>query len=90
VREGAVDDYLLAGCAADGELRVVRHPTGDAHAAADERLPPVVTVDDGDPVAAAQPRLCRRGSTVDEEAPGDRARAQHLSVHVEDVTGARL
>jgi hypothetical protein len=90
VREGAVDDYLLAGCAADGELRVVRHPTGDAHAAADERLAPVVTVDDGDPVAAAQPRLCRRGSTVDEEAPGDRARAQHLSVHVEDVTGARL
>jgi hypothetical protein len=90
VREGAVDDYLLAGCAADGELRVVRHPTSDAHAAADERLPPVVTVDDGEPVAAAQPRLCRRGSPVDAEAAGDRARAQHLPVHVKDVTRARV
>jgi hypothetical protein len=90
VREGAADDHLLARCAADGELRVIRHPTADAHDAADERLAPVVTADDGDPVAAAQPRLCRSGSTVDEEAPGDRARAQHLPVHVEDVTSARV
>jgi len=65
VREGAADDHLLARRAAEGELRVARRAAGHADDAADERLPPVVTVDDGDPVAACataslQTRVDRR------------------------------
>jgi len=42
-----------------------------------------VTVDDGDPVAALQPRPPRRGLTVDEESAGNDALPQHLPVHIE-------
>ena len=90
VREGAADDQLLAGRATDRELRVARPPAGHAHDAAEEWLAPVVTVGDGDPLAAPQPHPHRRGPTVDEEAAGNRRRAQHLSIHVEDITRARV
>jgi hypothetical protein len=90
VREGAADDHLLTRRAADGELRVARHPARHAHAAADEWLALVMPVDDGDPVAAPQQRPVRRWSTVEAKAARDRRRAQQLPVHVDHVTRVRV
>ena len=90
MRQCAADDHLLARRATDSELRVARRAAGHVDDAADERLPPVVTVDDGDPVSPSQPHTFRRGSTVDKELAWYRSRAQQLPVHVEEIARARV
>jgi hypothetical protein len=67
VRQRSADDHLRAWRATDSELRVARRAARYADNATDERLPPVVTVNNSDPVAPPQVHPGRRGSPVDQE-----------------------
>jgi hypothetical protein len=58
--------------------------------ATDDGFSLVLTVDDADPVTASQPRAAPRGTPVDKKLARDRPGAQHLPVHIEQITAARV
>ena len=90
VRQRAAHDHLLAGSPTDGELGVARCSARHWNDAPDERLSPIVTVDEADAITDPQQRGRRGRMAVDEELAWHCTASQHLSVHVEQVAGVRV
>jgi hypothetical protein len=90
VRDGAADDDLSAGGAGEEELRVRREPLRHRHHFPGERLTPVATGDERDPVAVAQPGPGGSEMSVQQERARNGASPEHLPPDVEQVARARL